>query len=103
MPNTAHQEVINSEEKTLKRAAVSTLSKEKESETMQTLDAAYELLKFSRVSTSNYPFNTSYRQLAQPPGQAKLNHIWNRRAVTYLMMWFNGARAVMPFRNLSEG
>ena len=53
MPNTAHQEVINSEEKTLKRAAVSTLSMEKESETMQTLDAAYELLKFSRVSTSN--------------------------------------------------
>lgn len=43
--------------------------------TIQTLDAACDLLRFSRVSMSSLPFNASSRQLVQPPGQAKLCHI----------------------------
>ena len=73
MPNAAYQEVINGKKKTLDVATVSASSREG-TETIQTFDAACDLLRFSRVSMSSLPFNASSRQLIVPKSGETMPH-----------------------------
>lgn len=95
MPNTAYQEVINGEKKTLKVATVSTLSKDGNGDNTD----LGRRMRLAQVFTCLDVQLTVQRKLQTACTTSKLGEKmpYYRNGVTYLMMWFNGVRTVMPF------
>lgn len=97
MPNAAYQEVINGEKKTLKVATVSTLSKDEDGDNTD----LGRCMRLAQVFACLDVQFTVQRKLQTACTTSRLGEKtpYHGDGVTYLMMWFNGVRTVMPFND----